>query len=73
MIKDVNDVQECPDCASTNIVKQPALDQVVCKDCGLLFEPLDPATEEAFEKTHDVTMGKKPAKAKPAAKAKKKK
>lgn len=72
MIKDVNDVQECPDCASTNLVKQPDLDQVVCKDCGLLFEPLDPETEEAFEKTHDVTMGGKKARAKPA-KAKKKK
>ncbi|MEK6849438.1 MAG: hypothetical protein AABY01_02610 [Nanoarchaeota archaeon] len=74
MIKDVSEVQECPDCASANIVKQPALDQLVCKDCGLLFEPLDPVTEAAYEKAHDLTMGgRKTAKAKPAAKGKKKK
>ena len=68
MIKDISEVKECPDCASDNIVKSKDLDQVICKDCGLVFEPLDPETEAVFEKTHDVTMG---AKATPKPKKKK--
>ena len=64
MVKDITEVKECPDCASDNLVKSKELDQVVCKDCGLVFEPLDPETEEQYEKTHDLTMGAKPKKKK---------
>ena len=69
MIKDIAEIQECPDCAGINLVKSKDLEQVVCKDCGLVFEPLDPETEEKYEKTHDLTMGAK----KSVPKAKKKK
>ncbi|MBI4151219.1 hypothetical protein HY492_03770 [Candidatus Woesearchaeota archaeon] len=64
MIKDIAEVKECPDCASVNIVTSKERDQVVCKDCGLVFEPMDPETEAKFEKTHDLTMGAKPKKKK---------
>jgi len=66
MLKNPLDLKECPDCASPNIGRSEERDQIICRDCGLIFEPLDPETEEQFEKTHDVTMGaaKSPAKAK---------
>lgn len=35
---DIETINECPECASTNIVK--STQKVVCKDCGLIYEPL---------------------------------
>ncbi len=35
-------IKECPDCASENIVHSTMRDQVICKDCGLVFEPFTP-------------------------------
>ncbi len=70
-------MRECPDCGGTNVVYIEARDQLVCKDCGLVFEPLIPADEEKFEKTHgmalELEMPKEKAgkKAKSAPKAKK--
>lgn len=55
-------IKECPDCASENIVHSTMRDQVICKDCGLVFEPFTP-----LEKPGVVKSG-----AEPARKAKKK-
>lgn len=49
------DIKECPDCAGTNVGLVQDKDQLVCRDCGLIFEPLDPETEERFIKTHSMT------------------
>jgi len=59
MIKNIHQVKECPDCGSTNISYDDKEDQVVCKDCSLIFEPMDPKDEEAFEKTHKIKKSKK--------------
>jgi len=50
MIKDIHEVNECPECASTNIIHNDKRQQVLCKDCGMIFEPMAPAREEQFEK-----------------------
>ena len=60
----LENITECPDCASQNIVHSAMRDQIICRDCGLVFEPLAPAAKPA-----PVKAGKK---AKPAKKAKKK-
>lgn len=39
---DIRSISECPDCASQNIVHSTMRDQVICRDCGLVFEPLAP-------------------------------
>jgi hypothetical protein len=39
LIMDVCEVKECPDCASLNIVVSARREQIICKDCGLIFEP----------------------------------
>jgi transcription initiation factor TFIIIB Brf1 subunit/transcription initiation factor TFIIB len=64
MIRDIKQITECPDCASSNIVHNLAREQVICRECGLIFEPLVPQIEEAFERTHRLGAG-------PAAKARK--
>jgi transcription initiation factor TFIIIB Brf1 subunit/transcription initiation factor TFIIB len=62
----LENITECPDCASQNIVHGMMRDQIICRDCGLIFEPLAPA---AAVKPVPAKKGK--AK-KPAKKAKKK-
>jgi len=42
MIKDIHEIKECPDCASLNIIYSDVRDQVICKDCALIFEPFAP-------------------------------
>jgi transcription initiation factor TFIIIB Brf1 subunit/transcription initiation factor TFIIB len=84
MIRSIEQIKECPDCASSNIVHNIEREQVICRECGLIYEPLTPAEEETYEKAHDLTMrgismarpavkanAKKIAKAKPAKKRKK--
>lgn len=36
---DLTTIDECPDCASQNIVFSRDREQVICRDCGLIFEP----------------------------------
>ncbi|MBD3309969.1 hypothetical protein GF351_01985 [Candidatus Woesearchaeota archaeon] len=50
MIKDIKEVKTCPDCASQNIIHNEDKTQVICKDCGLIFEPLAPKDEAKYEK-----------------------
>ncbi len=76
-MKNVCDLRECPDCASGNVICDNDREQLICKDCGLIFEPLAPEEEESFEKTHKISLAdkkSKPRKAakKPASKKKKK-
>lgn len=52
MVKDILQIKVCPDCGSDNIIYKDKEQQVICKDCGLIYEPMDPMTEEKFEKTH---------------------
>ena len=52
MISNIHDVKICPECSGSNIVHNDKLDQVVCKDCGEIFEPLAPKEEKEFEKKH---------------------
>ena len=72
MIKDIREVTECPDCASANIVHNLQREQVICRECGLIYEPLTPAEEDKFEQAHDLTMPQSASKVKkvPAKKAK---
>lgn len=67
MLKDVKDLRACPDCASGNVSYSDLREQIICRDCGLIFEPLIPSEEQRFEKTHG--MGEQASKkAKPSAK-----
>ena len=50
--KDIHDIKECPDCASQNLVYNEERQQVICRDCGLIYEPLAPAMEKQFAISH---------------------
>ncbi|MBW2968026.1 hypothetical protein KY362_06080 [Candidatus Woesearchaeota archaeon] len=41
--------KECPDCGSMNIHFDPETEQLICHDCGLLFEELPPELERRYE------------------------
>lgn len=69
--KSVCEIKECPDCASSEIVCLEEKDQIICRNCGLIFQPLVPATEELFEKTHGMKI-KAPKKVKVKKKKKRK-
>jgi len=55
MITDIKEVKKCPDCYNDELIYRETHDQVICKCCGGIFEPLTPAEQEEFEKTHDIT------------------
>lgn len=55
MITDIKDVKKCPDCYGEELIYKDQDDQVVCRTCGGIFEPLTPKEEVEFEKTHDIT------------------
>jgi len=67
-MKSVCDLRECPDCASSNVVCDGDREQLICKDCGLIFEPLVPEEEEKFEKSRGISLSAKKTKPKKAAK-----
>jgi transcription initiation factor TFIIIB Brf1 subunit/transcription initiation factor TFIIB len=76
MIGNIRDVKECPDCGSDNIYYNDNLDQVICRDCGCIFEPFAAGAEEEEEEAGvaRASRGARTAKAKkPARKAKRKK
>ncbi|MFH1510067.1 MAG: TFIIB-type zinc ribbon-containing protein [Candidatus Woesearchaeota archaeon] len=51
---DLAKIKQCPECGSSRIRKNKAKQQVICRDCGLIYEPLTPKAEEKFEKASDV-------------------
>ena len=81
MVRDIREIVECPDCASMDLVYNDKRQQVICKDCGLIYEPLTPPDEQSYFNPGSVqvksepktTKPKKAAKSKPAKKSKPKK
>lgn len=50
MVKDIHEVEECPECGSTEITHNEKTQQVICRSCGMIYEPMAPKREEQFEK-----------------------
>ncbi len=44
---------ECAECGSKNSHYDKEKQQIVCRDCGAIFEELTPNEEKKFEKAHD--------------------
>ncbi|MBI4918433.1 hypothetical protein HY837_00760 [archaeon] len=53
-MEELKKIKECPDCASMNILYSQMRDQVICRDCGLIFEPLVPEINSKVEKSHSL-------------------
>ena len=58
MIKDIKEIKECPECGSSNIIHNKEKQQVICKDCGMIFEPMTPEEEKKFEKVSGLEKDK---------------
>lgn len=69
---DIQKMNECPDCASQNIVHSTVREQVICRDCGLVFEPFTSVEKPVVARAPPAKKAKKakPKKAKKAKKAK---
>ena len=52
--KKVEDQKLCPECGSDNIIYKRKDDEIVCKDCGMIFSGLTPDDEKQFEAASDV-------------------
>jgi len=48
-INEVKRRKECPDCASMNIVFEPENEQLICQDCGSIFEELPPGIGRKYD------------------------
>jgi len=57
-MEDLKNIKECPDCASMNVLYSQIRDQIICRDCGLIFEPLVPELESRLERTHGLKLSK---------------
>jgi len=72
---DVSKIKECPDCASRNIIHSAMRDQIICRDCGLVYEPLSPIEDLNFAKAHKMRITaipkSRPLKSKPRKKSRK--
>lgn len=38
---DIHDIHECPDCGSDDIIHVDSKEQIICRTCGLVYEPTD--------------------------------
>jgi len=43
----------CPECGSLNVVYSQISDELICKDCGVIFAELSPEQEERFQKVRE--------------------
>ncbi|MBW2979081.1 hypothetical protein DRZ77_00095 [Candidatus Woesearchaeota archaeon] len=64
MIKDVCKLRECPECGSRNVVCSETREQLICKDCGCIFEPLLGEEEKKLEKIAGIESEEKVKKVK---------
>jgi ribosomal protein S27E len=46
--------KDCPDCGSGNIIFDPETEQLICQDCGLIFEELPADIEKKYEQVDDL-------------------
>ena len=53
MVKSIHDIKECPECAGVNLVYNDTKQQVICKDCSMIYEPLTPEAEKKFQKARE--------------------
>jgi transcription initiation factor TFIIIB Brf1 subunit/transcription initiation factor TFIIB len=54
MVGKTKNIRSCPDCGSDNIIYKEEENQLLCKDCGLIYEPLMPKEDKKFKKSHNL-------------------
>ncbi|MEM4282679.1 MAG: TFIIB-type zinc ribbon-containing protein [Candidatus Woesearchaeota archaeon] len=61
-MKSIKELKECPDCSSGDVIYDAKREQLICRSCGLIFEPLLPEVEKKFRESHKILEPKKSAK-----------
>jgi transcription initiation factor TFIIIB Brf1 subunit/transcription initiation factor TFIIB len=54
MTTDITKIKLCPECGSKRIKKAIRKQQVICRECGLIYETLSPKDEKKFKKASEV-------------------
>jgi len=52
--KEVKRRKDCPDCGSDNIMFDTETEQLICQDCGLIFEELPEDMEKAYKEEDEL-------------------
>jgi ribosomal protein S27E len=45
--------KDCPDCGSINVTFDPETEQLICQDCGLIFEELPEDMAKPYQSEED--------------------
>ncbi|MBN2111632.1 hypothetical protein JW707_00885 [Candidatus Woesearchaeota archaeon] len=51
-VTSIRQIKECPDCASVNLIYNEEREQIICRECGLIYEPLAPQLESKMDAAH---------------------
>jgi transcription initiation factor TFIIIB Brf1 subunit/transcription initiation factor TFIIB len=46
----ISEVKSCLECGSRRIRRNITKQQIICRDCGLIYEPLSPKAERKYER-----------------------
>jgi len=50
---EIKNMKHCPECGSFHIKKTQHKRQLLCKECGLIYEPLERVSEKQLEAASD--------------------
>lgn len=50
----LKEVNQCPQCGSSNIIYSGQKDEIICKDCGAITSELTPDMQKKLEKASEV-------------------
>ena len=51
---DVENLKQCPECGSEKVVHDKEADSIICQECGVVFQELEPKAEKQEEKASDI-------------------
>lgn len=54
MSVDLSKIKQCPECGSFKIKYNKKRDEILCRECGLIFSELTPEQEKKFEEASDI-------------------
>ncbi len=50
----LSEIEQCPQCGSSNVVYSEKKDEIICKDCGAITSELTPEMQKKLEKASEV-------------------
>jgi len=51
---ELENIKQCPECGSSKIIYNKKRDEIICRECGLIFSELTSEQEKKFEVASDI-------------------